>query len=350
MDGKRVHTGTTEGPFMTRCTAQTWFSTDWPITYSQCVRETGDGHGTSAIDPHYDERDRSWHVFSESKIDLRASERAKYAQRLRSLVTTLEIDGGDAVVVLLGMAERLALGCERYGALDLDQPHDWQLEEDEERWDTENYRAIRRMVARRGAVSRSAARRSTPPADAAAAARDERQARVVSWTREAFGAEQATSLPQRGVRLLEEALEAYQAAGGDAATAHKLVDFVFSRPVGSLHQELGGVRVCVLALAAAAGLSAEAEEKREVERVFAKPIEHFRARNAAKNAAGFLMMSARAITGTEDAEYAAPGADPGAVDELEAAKHRLRTGPFRARYPEDAADESGGATPEADSR
>lgn len=94
-------------------------------------------------------------------MDDRAT-RAAHAQRLRDLVTMLEIDGGDAVAVLLGQAERLWLGVDRYGALDLDKPHDWQLEEDEERCDVENYRAIRRLLTQRGR-SRSAARRDTTP-------------------------------------------------------------------------------------------------------------------------------------------------------------------------------------------
>jgi hypothetical protein len=128
--------------------------------------------------------------------------------------------------------------------------------------------------------------------------RDDRQAKIFAWTQAAFSIEQATSLPQRGIRLLEEAIEAFQAVGGDPAQAHKLVDFVFSRPVGDLHQELGGVSVCLLALAAAAGLSADAEEQREASRVLAKPVEEFRRRNEAKNAAGFLALTARAWTVT----------------------------------------------------
>lgn len=119
--------------------------------------------------------------------------------------------------------------------------------------------------------------------------RDTRQAKIFAWSKVAFGVEQSTSLPQRGVRLLEEAIEAFQAAGGDPGIAHKLVDFVFARPVGALHQELGGVGVCLLALAAAAGLSADEEERRELARVLAKPIDEFTRRNAAKNAAGFLV-------------------------------------------------------------
>jgi NTP pyrophosphatase (non-canonical NTP hydrolase) len=118
--------------------------------------------------------------------------------------------------------------------------------------------------------------------------RDRRQAEVARWAAECFGREQATSLPQRGIRLLEEAVELAQAAGCERAMALALVDYVFSRPVGELGREIGGVSTTLLALAEAAGTSADEEEAREVARVLAAPREHFAARNAAKNAAGFL--------------------------------------------------------------
>jgi hypothetical protein len=111
----------------------------------------------------------------------------------------------------------------------------------------------------------------------------------VSWAEQAFGHDQASSLPQRGVRLLEEAIEAFQACGGDEAMAHKLVTFVFARPPGTVGQELGGVAVTTLLLAAAAGLSADNEECREMDRVLSKPVKEFTERNANKNAAGFLV-------------------------------------------------------------
>lgn len=117
--------------------------------------------------------------------------------------------------------------------------------------------------------------------------REKRQHEVHQWCSDAFGADHASSVPQRAVRLLEETLEAYQAAGADPEMAHKLVDFVFSRPVGKLWQELGGVGLTVLALAEAAGLSADTEEAREFERVLSKPLKWFHARNQAKNDAGF---------------------------------------------------------------
>lgn len=117
--------------------------------------------------------------------------------------------------------------------------------------------------------------------------RDERQTEAAVWCALAFGGGHASSVPQRGVRLLEEAIEAYQAAGGTEEMAQRLVSFVFSRPSGEISQEIGGVGVCLLALANAAGLSADYEEALEIARVLAKPASYFTARNEAKNAAGF---------------------------------------------------------------
>lgn len=117
--------------------------------------------------------------------------------------------------------------------------------------------------------------------------RDVRQRQIMNWAKAAFGVDEATALPQRGLRLLEEAIEAFQACGGDEEIAHKLVGYVFTRPKGEIGQELGGVAVTALILAEAAGLSAEEEECREVRRVLSKPTSHFTARNASKNAAGF---------------------------------------------------------------
>lgn len=128
--------------------------------------------------------------------------------------------------------------------------------------------------------------RDAPPVPSITA-RDDRQKIVHDWCVTSFGVGAASSLPQRCVRLLEEVIEAYQAAGCDPEMAHKLVDFVFSRPVGELSKEIGAVGLVLLSLANAAGVSADAEEAREVARVLAKPSSHWAARNANKNAAGF---------------------------------------------------------------
>lgn len=125
--------------------------------------------------------------------------------------------------------------------------------------------------------------------------RSDRQVLVASWCAAAFGSDHASSLPQRGIRLAEEAIEAAQAAGCDADMVHKLVDYVYARPVGELGQELGGVGITLLALANAAGLSAEGEEAREFSRIMDKPLHHFTARNAAKDAAGFDATARRSV-------------------------------------------------------
>jgi hypothetical protein len=91
-----------------------------------------------------------------------------------------------------------------------------------------------------------------------------RQRYVSDWAVEAFGSHNALFVPQRAIRFLEEAIELYQACDGDRAMAHKLLDFIFDRPIGTVSEGLGGVGVTVLGLAQAAGFSADEEEIREV--------------------------------------------------------------------------------------
>lgn len=117
--------------------------------------------------------------------------------------------------------------------------------------------------------------------------RDVRQADIHAWCVAAFGDHDARSIAQRGLRLAEEAIETAQACGCDPAMLHRLIDHVYAKPVGAIGQELGGLSVTMLALAEAAGLSADDEECREIARVQAKPLDFFAARNAAKKRAGF---------------------------------------------------------------
>lgn len=117
--------------------------------------------------------------------------------------------------------------------------------------------------------------------------RDRRQRTIGNWCREAFGQLQAGSLPQRGLRLAEEAIEAAQACDTPAELLHQLIDHVYKKAPDPLPRELGGVAVTLLALAEAAGLSADECETREIDRVLSKPIDVFKQRNRAKNALGF---------------------------------------------------------------
>lgn len=122
--------------------------------------------------------------------------------------------------------------------------------------------------------------------------RDVRQRTVSRWCAACFGRDEATSVPQRGMRLVEEAIEAAQAAGVPRDKVLQMVDHVYGREPGELHQELGGVGVTLLALAEAAQLSADECEARELERVLSKPTSYYAERNAAKNAAGFRVVVA----------------------------------------------------------
>lgn len=126
-------------------------------------------------------------------------------------------------------------------------------------------------------------------------ARDERQVEVSEWCNAAFGEEQTNNVPQRAIRMLEEAIEAYQSATvGMSADetkkkAHALVEYVMDRLAGNLAQECGGLGLTLLALCQAAGISADAEELREIERVKSKPLAYFKQRNQVKNEAGFKL-------------------------------------------------------------
>lgn len=117
--------------------------------------------------------------------------------------------------------------------------------------------------------------------------RSSRQDRVHAWCIAAFGKKQSKSKKHRGLRFLEEAIELFQACEGNPEQAHTLIDYIFARPKGDLWREFGGAGLTLLALAATAGVDADAAENSELERVLAKPIEHFQQRNKVKDEAGF---------------------------------------------------------------
>jgi NTP pyrophosphatase (non-canonical NTP hydrolase) len=67
------------------------------------------------------------------------------------------------------------------------------------------------------------------------------QKRTRRWFVACFSEEDVYDIVERNHRFLEEALELFQACGCTASEAHQLVDYVFSRPVGDIEQEIGGV-------------------------------------------------------------------------------------------------------------
>ena len=71
--------------------------------------------------------------------------------------------------------------------------------------------------------------------------RVERQAKVASWCAAAFGRDSLMDRHKRALRLLEEALELFQAEGGNSGQAEALVAQVFSRPAGEPSLEAGEI-------------------------------------------------------------------------------------------------------------
>lgn len=107
------------------------------------------------------------------------------------------------------------------------------------------------------------------------------QGAVHEWMLRCFGIEIAADKTERSHRFLEEALELVQAAGTSKEEALKLVDYVYGRPTGELHQEVGGTMVTLAALCQAQGMAMEICGEVELSRCWEK-IEKIRAKQAAK--------------------------------------------------------------------
>lgn len=71
------------------------------------------------------------------------------------------------------------------------------------------------------------------------------------WVRELFGDACADNPRERGLRLIEEAIEMGQALGVSRFDIACLIDQVYAKPVGELSQEAAGVLFTLLAACAA---------------------------------------------------------------------------------------------------
>ena len=107
------------------------------------------------------------------------------------------------------------------------------------------------------------------------------QARVRPWVLACFGEDVANDRAQRAHRFAEEALELVQAIGGTAEMAHRMVDYVFSRPLGEPEQEIGGVMTTLATLCLALGEDMHACGEAELARVWTK-VDAIRAKRAGK--------------------------------------------------------------------
>lgn len=107
------------------------------------------------------------------------------------------------------------------------------------------------------------------------------QGRVAPWMDACFGPEISADRIERNHRFLEEALELVQSTGCTASEAHQLVDYVYGRPAGETHQEIGGVMVTLAALCLAIGDDMHKAGETELARIWTK-VEKIRAKQAAK--------------------------------------------------------------------
>jgi hypothetical protein len=115
--------------------------------------------------------------------------------------------------------------------------------------------------------------------------------KIQSWIIRSFGSDVFTNPQERGRRFLEEAIELNQAIGVSQEDALRLVNYVYSRPVGVVEQELGGVGITLLGLCSSLKLDFEDVTTVELNRVNAFPVSHFRKRHALKVEAGISLAS-----------------------------------------------------------
>lgn len=123
------------------------------------------------------------------------------------------------------------------------------------------------------------------------------QERAKKWLLQCFGPEIASDRMERNHRFLEEALELVQAAGATREDALQLVDYVYGRPAGDPHQEVGGVMLTLAALCQANGIDVLQAAEAELERAWNK-IEVIRAKQQAKPVFGPLPAASLAEGGS----------------------------------------------------
>lgn len=119
---------------------------------------------------------------------------------------------------------------------------------------------------------------------------DSRQRKVLAWAVDNFGWI-AKNRDERAVRLAEEAIEVAQAEGVPLDVVMTVAQRVYSRPVGDLKREIGGVAITLDALAENVGLSVTEEAEREFARVLSKDKDWWTRKHGEKVAAGTADLS-----------------------------------------------------------
>src|SRR4051812_24438197 len=105
---------------------------------------------------------------------------------------------------------------------------------------------------------------------------------VHQWAIRCFGRRHVEDHKVRALRTAEEVVELCQCLDVAKDTLHLLIDSVYSRPTGSLAQEIGGVMLTLGVLAEEYNYNIEECMENEMHRVLGKTPEHFEKRNQEK--------------------------------------------------------------------
>lgn len=107
------------------------------------------------------------------------------------------------------------------------------------------------------------------------------QREVTTWILDCFGKAVMEDKPERTHRFVEESLELAQACGCSREEVLQMVDYVYSRPVGEVEQEVGGTLITLAGLCSAHSVDMHDAGEVELTRVWSK-IEQIRAKHQSK--------------------------------------------------------------------
>lgn len=115
----------------------------------------------------------------------------------------------------------------------------------------------------------------------------EMRLRVRAWIVSTFGEPLLLNRRERAARVVEEAVELAQAEGVSPELVRRIAERVYSRPPGSIAQEVAGLMVTLLGHSASAGIDPEVVTLQELERIERPEIAAaIRAKQAEKAHAG----------------------------------------------------------------
>jgi sugar phosphate isomerase/epimerase len=109
---------------------------------------------------------------------------------------------------------------------------------------------------------------------------------VANWVRTRFGDATQDTTTERVDRIIEEACELAQAEGRSFTRVIEIALYVFKQPAGEPLQEMAGVASTLFAYAANKGVKVLDILNKDIERMYEKPIDYFRARHRIKIDAG----------------------------------------------------------------